>query len=133
MKKIIAICTVLLAFALPTFAAGPKNMPDASYKKVSDLVALPEFIPGMGTLYVNPSSLPVGPFLAYDRKGTLVSTIYMVPLSAMEKHQNFNGLTAGSHQVKKVDITFNPGHPGVEDPHYHVTIWHVNPELAKMK
>ena len=133
MKKIIALCVVLLAFSLPAFAANPKIMPDASYKKVSDLVALPEFIPGMGTLYVNPSTLPVGPYLAYDRKGTLVSTIYMVPLSAMEKHENFTGLTAGSHRVRRVDITFNPGHPGVEAPHYHVTIWHVNPASAKMK
>jgi len=133
MKKILAISAVLLAFALPAFAANPKHMPDSSYKKVSDLVALPEFIPGMGTLYVKPSTLPVGPFLAYDRDGTLVATIYMVPISDMEKHEAFTGLTVGNDKVKKVDITFNAGHPGVETPHYHVTIWHVNPESAKVK
>ncbi len=133
MKKIIAICATLLVLTLPAFAAGPKKMPDASYKKVSELVALPDFLPGMGTLYVNPSTLPVGPFLAYDRKGTLVSTIYMVPLSDMEKHTAFTGLATGSNQVKKVDITFNAGHPGVESPHYHVTLWHVNPESAMVK
>ena len=48
---------------------------------MSDLVALPEFIPGLGTLYVQPATLPAGPFLAYDRDGRLVSTIYMIPLA----------------------------------------------------
>ena len=37
---------------------------------------LPDFLPGLGTLYVNPSTLPEGPFLAYDHAGKLVSTIY---------------------------------------------------------
>jgi hypothetical protein len=46
---------------------------------------------------------------------------------------NFSGPTVGSKTVKKVGITFNGGHPGVEVPHYHVTIWHVNPETAKVK
>ncbi len=133
MKRILTISAVLLALALPAFAAGPKHLPDASYKKVSTLVPLPDFLPGMGTLYVNPSTLPVGPFLAYDRDGTLVATIYMVPLGDIEKHKNFTGLTVGNDKVKKVDITFNAGHPGVEAPHYHVTVWHVNPESAKVK
>jgi hypothetical protein len=130
MKKVLAICTVLLSFAVSAFAAGPA---DSSYKKVSSLVNLPDFIPGIGTLYVKPSTLPIGPFLAYDRTGTLVSTIYMVPITDMEKHMDFTGLTVGSTTVKKVDITFNPGHPGVAVPHYHITIWHVSPESAKLK
>lgn len=130
MKRILAISAVLLAFALPAFAAGPA---DTSYKKVSTLVALPDFIPGIGTLYVKPSTLPVGPFLAYNREGTLVATIYMVPISDMNSHKNFAGLTVGDSKVKGVDITFNAGHPGVEAPHYHVTIWHVAPDTAKVK
>ena len=133
MKRILTISAVLLAFALPAFAAGTVHLPDSSYKKVSSLVALPDFLPGMGTLYVKPATLPVGPFLAYDRDGKLVATIYMVPIGDMEKHMNFTGLTVGKNTVKKVDITFNAGHPGVETPHYHVTIWHVNPDSAKVK
>ncbi len=133
MKKLLTISAVLLSFALPAYAAGPVHLPDSSYKKVSSLVALPDFLPGMGTLYVNPSTLPVGPFLAYDRDNKLVATIYMVPLSDMEQHKAFTGLAVGNKNVKKVDITFNAGHPGVESPHYHVTIWHVNPESAKVK
>jgi len=132
MKKLLAATAVLLALAAPAFAGGVK-LPDASYKKVSDLVALPAFIPGMGALYVNPSTLPVGPFLAYDKKDKLVSTVYMVPMSEMEKHSNFTGLAVGDKTVKKVDVTFNAGHPGVESPHYHVTIWHVDPAKAQLK
>ena len=50
--------------------------PGEPYQRVSDLVKLPEFIPGLGVLYVDPNTLPAGPFLAYDREGNLVSTIY---------------------------------------------------------
>lgn len=132
MKRILMMSLLLLVFALPAFAAGPQ-LPNSSYKKVSDLVALPEFIPGMGTLYVNPATLPVGPFLAYNREGKLVATTYMVPLGDLEQHKGFSGLDVGANEVKKVDITFNAGHPGVENPHYHVTIWHVSPESAKVK
>jgi len=87
----------------------------------------------MGTLYVQPATLPVGPFLAYDRDGMLVSTIYMVPMEEMQQYKNFTGLAVGSDQVRKVDLTYNAGHPGVEAPHYHVTIWHVDPATAKVK
>ncbi len=132
MKKILISSAVLLAFALPALA-GPVHLPDPSYKKVSSLVALPDFLPGMGTLYVKPSTLPIGPFLAYDKDGKLVSTIYMVPIGDMDKHKEFTHLAVGSGTVKRVDITFNGGHPGVEAPHYHITIWHVNPDTAKVK
>src|SRR3546814_16182167 len=40
--------------------------PASPYKAVSSLVKLPSFIPGMGQLFVDPSSLPAGPFLGYD-------------------------------------------------------------------
>jgi len=32
--------------------------PSSNYKKVSTLVALPDFLPGLGTLYVDPATLP---------------------------------------------------------------------------
>ena len=133
MKKLLVIVALLFVSVTPTFAAGMKSPPDAAYKKVSDLVALPEFIPGMGTLYVQPATLPIGPFLAYDRDGTLVATIYMVPLEELQQHNAFKGLAVGNNQVKTVDLAFNPGHPGVEVPHYHVTLWHVDSASAKVK
>jgi len=133
MNKLLIIGTMLLALALPACAGMSQGPTDAAYKKVSDLVALPEFLPGMGTLYVKPATLPVGPFLAYDRDGTLVATIYMVPLADIEQHKAFPGLAVGANQARQVDLTFNAGHPGVEAPHYHVTVWHVDPAMAKVK
>lgn len=62
--------------------------PGGDYQQVSDLVALPEFIPGLGSLYVQPATLPAGPFLAYDRNERLVNTIYMVPLEDIEAQRS---------------------------------------------
>ena len=59
--------------------------PPAPFRKVSELVKLPDFLPGTGTLYVDPKTLPEGPFLAYDQTGRLVSTIYMVPLAPLSR------------------------------------------------
>ena len=41
--------------------ASEKGMmapPGAPYRKVSELVKLPEYLPGLGTLYVDPTTLP---------------------------------------------------------------------------
>jgi hypothetical protein len=107
--------------------------PGGDYQMVSELVALPEFIPGLGTLYVQPDTLPAGPFLAYDRSGKLVSTIYMVPLDDIEAQQKFDGLEVGESNVEAVDMYYNAGHPGVEVPHYHVVLWHVPEEEAQLQ
>ena len=133
MKKLSIVMVILLSLAVAhSWADSPGMMPGESYKKVSNLVALPEFIQGMGTLYVQPDTLPVGPFLAYDRDKKLVSTIYMVPLDEMNQETAFTDLPVGGNKVKQVDFTFNIGHPGVSEPHYHVTLWHVAPETAKL-
>jgi hypothetical protein len=97
---------------------------------VSDLVALPEFIPGLGSLYVQPATLPAGPFLAYDRDGRLVS---MIPLADIEAQTKFDGLAVGAENVVDVDMYYNAGHPGVEQPHYHVVLWHVAESDAKLQ
>lgn len=99
--------------------------PPTPYKKVSELVKLPDFLPGLGTLYVDPQTLPVGPFLAYDHEGRLVSTIYMVPLKDLDDHKNIDYVHAPGGRVDHVSFYFNAGHPGVEVPHYHVILWHV--------
>ena len=85
---------VLLALGLlfnmpPPVAAQTKAPPGGGYEKVSTLVALPDFLPGLGTLYADPATLPAGPFLAYDRQGSLVSAIYMIPLKDMNSHKAF--------------------------------------------
>lgn len=104
--------------------------PGGKYKKVSTLVPLPDFIPGLGTLYVDPATLPAGPFLAYDHQGQLVSSIYMIPLKDMNAQKAFNGLKIAHAPADHVDIVYNAGHPGVAEPHYHITVWYVSAERA---
>ena len=87
-----------------------KAPPDGDYKKVSELVKLPDFLPGIGTLYVNPSTLPEGPFLAYDHAGKLVSTIYMIPLKDLDTQKAFADLAAPGGKVDHVSISYNAGH-----------------------
>ena len=115
-------------------ASAATTSPPAGYKKVSELVKLPEFLPGLGTLYVQPATLPAGPFLAYDRDDRLVSTIYMVPLEDLQAQKKFDELAVGPDPtVKAVSMYYNAGHPGVEKPHYHVVLWHVPESQAKLK
>lgn len=105
--------------------------PPPPFKKVSTLVPLPDFVPGLGTLYVDPATLPAGPFLAYDHAGHLVSTIYMIPIAQLDQHQSWPALSTGGPSVDHVDIMFNAGHPGVPEPHYHVILWYISPAAAK--
>lgn len=102
-----------------------KAPPGAPYQAVSSLVKLPDFLPGMGQLHVDPKTLPAGPFLAYDHDGKLVSTIYMIPLSMMKSDMKLDNLAAPGGKVDHVDVVYNAGHPGVEEPHIHVVLWHV--------
>jgi hypothetical protein len=124
-----ALALTLAVHATPAQAQATAP-PGGDYKKVSTLVALPDFLPGLGTLYVKPSTLPAGPFLAYDRDGKLVSSVYMIPLKDLEAHKGFNNLVAAQEKVDHVDMYYNAGHPGVSEPHYHVVIWYVSPDKA---
>jgi hypothetical protein len=66
MRTALAPIALALAFSLPALAAEQvtKAPPAGAYKKVSELVKLPDFLPGLGQLYVDPKTLPAGPFLA---------------------------------------------------------------------
>lgn len=111
--------------------AQRKAPPGDGYKKVSTLVQLPDFLPGLGTLYADPATLPAGPFLAYDRQGNLVSSIYMIPLKEMNDQKAFTGLKTGKgEQVDHVDVVYNAGHPGVAEPHYHIILWYISAAKA---
>jgi Putative peptidoglycan binding domain len=107
-----------------------KAPPGGEYKKMGSLYQLPEFFPGLGMLYVHPATLPVGPYLAYDRQGNLVSTVYMIPLRDLRAGTPFNSLVAAHAKIDHVDIYYNNGHPGVPDPHYHVVLWYIPAEQA---
>jgi hypothetical protein len=126
-KRLIGLVAIGMMVTPLALAAGvTKEPPSAPYKKVSTLVTLPDFIPGIGTLYVDPKTLPEGPFLAYDHKHRLVSTIYMVPLKDLDAKSNFADLAAPGGRVDHVSLYYNAGHPGVEEPHYHIVLWHVS-------
>jgi hypothetical protein len=115
----------------PDTAAAPLHEPPGGkYQKVSALVPLPAFVPGLGTLYVDPATLPAGPFLAYDHQGNLVSSIYMIPLKDLNARKGFSSLKVAQAPADHVDIVFNAGHPGVAEPHYHVIVWYVSAQRA---
>jgi hypothetical protein len=97
---------------------------------VSSLVPLPDFVPGLGTLYVDPTTLPVGPFLAYDRQGHLVSTVYMISLRDLRAGKAFNILAIAHLKANHIDIYYNNGHPGVPDPHYPIVLCDISAEQA---
>ncbi|HEY6158194.1 MAG TPA: hypothetical protein VIV88_12110 [Gemmatimonadales bacterium] len=122
----------MLVASPDTTAAQQKAPPGGAYKKVSTLVPLPDFVPGLGTLYVDPATLPAGPFLAYDHQGNLVSSIYMIPLKDMNAQQAFSDLKVARERADHVDIVFNAGHPGVAEPHYHVIVWYISPQRAAL-
>ena len=128
-----ALLTIALLVSTGCAQVGGVEMtapPGGDYKKVSSLVPLPDFIPGLGTLYVDPKTLPAGPFLAYDRQGNLVSSVYMIPMKDIIAHKAFTNLAAAKEEVDHVDMYFNAGHPGVAEPHYHVVVWYVSPPQA---
>jgi hypothetical protein len=106
-------------------APWSKAPPGGDFRKLSSLVPLPEFFPGLGVLYVQPHTLPVGPFLAYDRQGTLVSTIYMFTFQDLAARKSFDELAVAPMKVDHVDVYPNDGHPGVPAPHYHVILWYI--------
>ena len=136
LRPIPLLAAGLLLGALP-FVATAQTAPDtappaAPFQKVSELVTLPDFLPGLGTLYVDPARLPAGPFLGYDHDGKLSATIYMTPLEDLEGGSAFNDLAVGSNSVTSVDIYYNAGHPGVEKPHVHVVLYHDTDAKARL-
>lgn len=122
------ILTLLTTFALLGGLAAAQNAePPSNYVAASDILPLPEFIPGAGALYIDPANAPVGPWLAYGKNGELVELLYMVPLSQLDAAGSWEALGAGvvaslGVSIDHLDITFNGGHPGMAEPHYHLRL-----------
>ena len=97
------------------------------YKRVSDLVNFPKFFPGLGVIFVKPDTLPSGPYVCFDRRDRLVATVYMVSIKDIDDHKPFEAPAPSfAGKIDHVDHYFNPGHPGMEMPHYHIVLWHVS-------
>lgn len=129
---VLTVVALLLAPSLPAQNTAEKTAnPPANFKKVSTLVRLPDWLPGLGTLYVDPATLPAGPYLGYNHNGQLVNVTYMLSSKELEQHKDWNDLGQKIANLDlKVDhtsVNFNPGHPGLQEPHYHITQWLITP------
>ncbi|MEX2540295.1 MAG: hypothetical protein WD314_00745 [Trueperaceae bacterium] len=125
---------VLLSVAISSLiaVASAQNdlnppLPDG-YVSVSEIVRLPEFIPGVGALYIHPDDAPVGPWLSYGNDGNLVEVVFMVPLSELQNSTDWENLASGTFEtlgasgIEHVDVSFNGGHPGMAEAHYHIRL-----------
>jgi hypothetical protein len=133
----IALASAAVALGVATAFAHDESAvtqapPAEPYQQVSALVPLPDFIPGLGTLFVDPTTLPAGPFLAYDHDGKLSATVYMTPIEELQNGTAYDGLHLGLHTVSSVDIYYNAGHPGVDKPHAHVVLFHDEDAKARL-
>jgi hypothetical protein len=126
----VLVLGLLLLASEGTVAAQSMAPPGGEYQKASEVAGLPDFFPGLGTLYVQPKTLPGGPYLAYDRQGHLVSTVYMVPITDIETHQKVNFTGVPDMTVDHVDLRYSAGHPSMPDPHYHLILWYLPPAQA---
>jgi hypothetical protein len=43
----------------------------------------------------------------------------------VDSQEGFPDLAAPGGKVDHVTISYNAGHPGVLDPHYHSVLWHI--------
>lgn len=119
-------CAAIAMMAMPARAQDAMHEPPPPpFKKISEVTKQPSFLPGIGALYVDPKTLPVGPYLAYDHDGNRVSTIFMVPMTIFNEQKALDGLTVPSVKVDHVSIYYNVGHSGAPEPHYHIVLWNV--------
>lgn len=122
-KLLAFAATLALAFGGIALAQTP-NAPEG-FVPVTELLPLPDFIPGAGALYIQPEDAPVGPWLAYGSDGTLIEVLFMVPISEMQQAMNWDDLATGTlaelgiDSIDHIDISYNGGHPGMAEPHYH--------------
>ncbi len=135
--KSYAMTTLAIAALLSVGAVAPqaadaapvslKGKPPAKFVKVSDALKNPgmAFVSGLGTLYVDPATLPAGPFLGYDKAGNLVNVTYMLPSDEIEKNVAWPnlGTSVSGLKVDHTEVHVSGAHPGVMERHIHVINW----------
>src|ERR1700688_469282 len=100
--------------------------PGGQFQKLSQIAHFPDFYPGLGTLYVQPDTMPIGPYYSYDRRGRLVNTIYMVRSRMLDAYAVIKMIEGTRLPVDHVVISYTALHPGVAVRLYHITVWHVS-------
>lgn len=127
----VTLALVNVALAQNTSQSLLLSPPPAPYVNASTLLPLPDFIPGAGALFIDPANAPTGPWLAYGNDGKLVEVLFMVPVAevfdASKSLDDLGGavlaeLQAEGATIDHVDLTYNGGHPGMAEPHYHVRL-----------
>lgn len=121
MKRFAGLLVTIAALLSVSQGLAQSSALPEGYVSASEILPLPNFIPGAGSLYTDPANMPVGPWLAYGKDDNLVEVLYMVPLSQMNESQNWDGLSAGVLEqlgvsVNHVDITYNGGTPAWPNP-----------------
>ncbi len=115
------------ATAAQDHAAHHHDAPPAKFVKIADALKNPglAFIPGLGELWVDPATLPAGPFLGYDKEGKLVNVTYMLPSAQVDKNKAWNnlGTAVGGMKIDHTDVHVSGAHPGVMEKHVHVINW----------
>lgn len=118
---------LLLPTAGPAVAAPAGDAKPAKFVKVADALKNQglAFIPGLGELWVDPATLPAGPFFGYDKAGKLVNVTYMLPTAQLDKHKAWNDLggPAKGLKINHTDVHVSGAHPGVMEKHVHVINW----------
>lgn len=131
LRRSAGVAATLALLALPMASAQSadltKSPPPAPYVGVDTILPLPAFIPGAGALFIDPAVAPNGPWLVYGKDGGLVEVLFMIPVSQLDKAANWSDLATGllaqtGMTVDHVDITYNGGHPGMAEPHYHIRL-----------
>jgi hypothetical protein len=130
---IVAVGLLVLAGCAPrqaTQGATTITPPSPRYQRVSLLFPpFPDYIPHQGTLYVDPTTVPIGPYLVYSKQAQLVGTMYMIPIREFQTRKTFKDLgVAPNLRPLRVEWFYQDAHPGVVEPHYHVILWYVPPE-----
>ena len=126
------IALAVLMFTAPALAQSLlQSPPPAPYVNVSTLLPLPEFIPGAGALFIDPANAATGPWLSYGNDGKLVEILFMLPVKGFfDGSQSMDDMGAAviaelateGVTIDHVDLTYNGGHPGLAEPHYHVRL-----------
>ncbi len=84
-----------------------------------------------GALYVLPENIPMGPvYMVHE--GDVIGVKYMIPREELINGDNFNHLAAEGMEVDHVNIGIvQDGHVGMNDPHYHVSLYTVSEEVEQ--
>jgi BON domain-containing protein len=106
-------------------AASPVTEPRAVETSSLPPSSLLTMVHGLARIDGDSVEHPHGPFVAYDRGGRLVATVYTVSMRELAS-TGLDDARAGGRPIDHVSIYPVSADPDVPDPHYHLVLWHVS-------